>query len=91
MQSAGMWRHVATRRNILEDGILQRVLGVYFFIYLCDWNGTKSTVTAAISGLLYKPWMTGGGVINEMNEWQGKLKYSEETYPSVSLSTAYPT
>jgi hypothetical protein len=45
-------------------------------------------------GLLYKPWMIGDdecGAIREMNEWQGKLKYSEETYPSAALATTDPT
>jgi hypothetical protein len=41
-------------------------------------------------GELYHPWMIDGddcGVISEMNEWQGKPKYWEETCPSAALST----
>jgi hypothetical protein len=45
-------------------------------------------------GLLYQPWMIDRddcGAISGMNEWQGKLKYWEETCPSAALSTTDPT
>jgi hypothetical protein len=41
-----------------------------------------------------KPWILNAddcGVINEINERQGKRKYSEETCSSVALSTTEPT
>jgi hypothetical protein len=31
------------------------------------------------------------GAISEMNEWEGKPKYSEKNYPRAALSTTYPT
>jgi hypothetical protein len=45
-------------------------------------------------GLLYQPGMINGddcGAVSGMNEWQGKLKYSEETYSSAALSTTDST
>jgi hypothetical protein len=51
---------------------------------------SKVPGTAATSGLLYKPQMTDEDDFwsNWWNEnWQGKPKYSEETYPSATLST----
>jgi hypothetical protein len=33
----------------------------------------------------------GCKAIGGMNDWQGKSKYSEETYSSAALSTAEPT
>jgi hypothetical protein len=56
--------------------------------------------TAPTSGLLYKPqvidegdcgamWNVECGMWNE--DWQGKLKYSEITCPSATLSTTNPT
>jgi hypothetical protein len=47
-----------------------------------------------LTGLLYQPWMIHHddcGEISEMNDWQGKPKYSEETCPSAALSTPNPT
>jgi hypothetical protein len=44
--------------------------------------------------LLYQPWMTNiddCGAVSGMNEWQGKLKYSEKTCLSAVLSTTDPT
>jgi hypothetical protein len=44
--------------------------------------------------LLYQPWMTDGddyGAVSGMNEWQGKQKNSENTFPSAALSTTDPT
>jgi hypothetical protein len=44
-------------------------------------------------GLLYLPWMIDGdcGAIGWMNDWQGKLKYSEKSRPSAALFTTNPT
>jgi hypothetical protein len=46
-------------------------------------------------GLLYQPRMIDDdndcGALSEMNEWQGKPKYWEETCPSTDLSTMDPT
>jgi hypothetical protein len=45
-------------------------------------------------GLLYQPWMINGadcGAIGEMNDWQGKPKYWDETCHSTALSTTDPT
>jgi hypothetical protein len=43
-------------------------------------------------GLLYQPWMIGDncGGIDGKNEWQGKPKYLEKTFPSATLSTMKP-
>jgi hypothetical protein len=44
-------------------------------------------------GLLYQPWMRDGddcGALSGINDWQGKLRYSEKTYHSASLSTTDP-
>jgi hypothetical protein len=46
---------------------------------------TKSTGTAATSGLFYKPQMIDEG------DWQRKPKYSEKTCPIATLSTTNPT
>jgi hypothetical protein len=45
-------------------------------------------------GILYQHFMIDVdvcGAIGGMNEWQGKPKYWEETFPSAALSTADPT
>jgi hypothetical protein len=45
-------------------------------------------------GLLYRPWMIDSvdcGAISGMNGWQGKPKYSEETFPTAALSTSDST
>jgi hypothetical protein len=52
--------------------------------YLLGWSGTASTLTEATLfwGLLYQTWVMTNydcGANGEMNEWQGKLKYWEET------------
>jgi hypothetical protein len=70
--------------------ICKVLLTVLFFIYVMDWSGTEATVTAALIGLLYQPWMIDGdcsGVISGMNEGQGKPKYSEQSCHSAALST----
>jgi hypothetical protein len=76
----------------IEDGWYY--LCIYLFIYLCGWNGTKSTTTAAIYWPIYQLCMIDGdhcGAVSGMNEWQGKRKYSEETCPSAAMSTKYLT
>jgi hypothetical protein len=43
----------------------------FSFIYLWGWSGTKSTIIAAIIGLLYQPWVIDGddcGAASGMNE-----------------------
>jgi hypothetical protein len=48
----------------------------------------------SLMGLLYQPWMIDGHVcrdISGINEWKGKLKYSEETCLGAALTTANPT
>jgi hypothetical protein len=43
-------------------------------------------------GLVYQlRMMKMVSVSSQWNEWQGKLKYSEKTYPIVSLSNINPT
>jgi hypothetical protein len=45
-------------------------------------------------GALYQPWIIDGddfGAISGMNAWQGKQKYSEETYPSAALFNTDPS
>jgi hypothetical protein len=45
-------------------------------------------------GLLYPLWKIDnddGGVICRLNDWQQRLKYSEETCPSAALSSTNPT
>jgi hypothetical protein len=63
--------------------------GHYLFFFYYWWGGTKSLGTAATSGLLYKPQMIDDDFWS--NWWnedrQEKLKYSEKTCPSVTLST----
>jgi hypothetical protein len=49
-----------------------------------------------LMGLVYQSQITDDdddecGATGEMNEWQGKPKYSEKAYPSVPLSTINPT
>jgi hypothetical protein len=42
-------------------------------------------------GLLYQRWVIDGDdceTVSGRNEWQEKLKYSEETCPSAALATA---
>jgi hypothetical protein len=59
-----------------------------------NWSGTRSTITEAIFGLLYQPWMIDDddcGTVSGMNEWQGKPKYWEETCPSAAVSSTDPT
>jgi hypothetical protein len=44
-------------------------------------------------GLLYRPWTIDSddcGAIGEMNDWEGKPKYSEETCPIAALSITDP-
>jgi hypothetical protein len=53
-----------------------------------------------VCGLLYQFWTIdhddddddddGCGAMDGMNDWQGKLKYSEETCPNAALSTMDP-
>jgi hypothetical protein len=48
-----------------------------------EWNQLRSFI-----GLLYRPWMIDAdncGAICGMSEWQGKLKYSEETCPNAAV------
>jgi hypothetical protein len=56
--------------------------------------GLSPLGTAANSGLLYKPQMIHEGdcgALGRMKIGRGKPKYSEKTYPSVTLSTTNPT
>jgi hypothetical protein len=46
--------------------------------------------TATTIGLLYQPKMIDDGVCGVIGGMQGKLKYSEKTCPSATLSTINP-
>jgi hypothetical protein len=66
----------------------------YCSIFFISGVGLSPLGTATTSGLLYQPQMIDegdGGAIGGMKIWQGKPKYSEETYPSATLSTTNPT
>jgi hypothetical protein len=64
-----------------------------FYIFLLGWSETTSSITEAT----YWPIVPAlddddeCGAISGMNDWQGKLKYSEKTCPSAALSTTNPT
>jgi hypothetical protein len=53
-----------------------------------------SLLLGPLIGLLYHPWMTEYNddfrALTGMNEWQGKLKYSEKACLSAALSTTDP-
>jgi hypothetical protein len=57
-------------------------------IIIISGVGLSPLGTAATSGILYKPQMIDEG---DCGVWQGKLKYSEKTCPSTTLSTTNPT
>jgi hypothetical protein len=56
-------------------------------------GGTEATVTAALIGPLFQPWVIDDdcGAVGRINEWQGKPKYSEKTCQTAALSTTDPT
>jgi hypothetical protein len=65
----------------------------YLIIYYLSIDGAgvepNPLLLQPFIGLLHQPWMTDDdycGVIIGINEWQGKSKYSEKTYPSAPLS-----
>jgi hypothetical protein len=64
-------------------------------VYLLGWNGTESTITDAtywpIASALDDGCDDDCGAISGMNDWQEKLKCSEKTCPSVTLSITNPT
>jgi hypothetical protein len=67
----------------------------YYSFYLSRAGVEQSPLLLwPLIGLLYQPWMIDGfdcKAVSGMNKWQGKPKYSEETYPSVALYTTDPT
>jgi hypothetical protein len=72
------------------------VLFKLFLLVIYLWFGLEpsSLLLRAFIGLLYQPWMTDGDYCEEisgMNEWQGKLNYSEETCHRLALPTIDPT
>jgi hypothetical protein len=65
------------------------ILLLLLFIYVAGVEPSPLLLRPCI-GLLYQPWVTDGdvcGAISGMSEWQEKLNYSQETYPSAALST----
>jgi hypothetical protein len=77
-----------------EQRLSLHIRNIISFICLWSWSGTKSTITAAIywpiaSPLLHRWWDCVA--IVGMNEWQGKLEYTEETWPIDAVSTTDPT
>jgi hypothetical protein len=65
-------------------------------MFIFVWAGVEPgpLILQPFIGLLYQPWMIHAekcGAISGMNEWQGKMKYSEETCPIAALSTTDPT
>jgi hypothetical protein len=67
----------------------------YFFLFIYGAGVEPSRLLLRpLIGLLYQPLLIDGddyGAVSGMNEWQGKPKYLEETYPNVALSTTDPT
>jgi hypothetical protein len=61
--------------------------------FLSGWDGTEFTVTEATAVLLYQPrmMMDVDECGNQWNDWQGKPKYSDKSYPSAALFTTNPT
>jgi hypothetical protein len=45
-----------------------------YFLYLWDWSGNKSTITAAMYWPIVQA-LDDNGAISGMNYWQGKPKY----------------
>jgi hypothetical protein len=65
----------------------------FLFIYLTRVELSPLLLRPLI-GLLYQSWMKDGddcGAVSGMNDWEGKLKYSEKTCPNATLSTTSPT
>jgi hypothetical protein len=72
--------------------VLPRHLNFILFIYGSGVEPSALLLRPFI-GILYQPWMIDGddcGAISGMNEWQGKPKYSEETWPSAALYITDP-
>jgi hypothetical protein len=67
--------------------IFVKCVKIYLFIFFNYWGGTLGT--AATTGLLYQPRMIGDGDCGEIRGM--KIKYSEKTCPSATLSTTNPT
>jgi hypothetical protein len=71
----------------------EHVLLLFLFIYGAV-EERRPLLLQTFCDLLYQPLMMdcdGCGAINGMTEWQGNLKYSEETCPSAALSTTEST
>jgi hypothetical protein len=69
---------------------------VLFILLLICGDGVEPSplLLRPFIGPLYQPWMIDGydcGAIGGMYDWQGKLKYSQQTCPSATLSTTNPT
>jgi hypothetical protein len=69
---------------------------IHPYIYLWGWSGTKSTITAAIYWSIVPELDDDDDdddceAISELNDWQGKPKYSEKPCLSATLSTIDPT
>jgi hypothetical protein len=95
----------ATRRDIPEDIILHShrrenlksytLLFHFWFLFLYGLGVEASPLLLRpFIGILYQLWIIDGddsAVICGVNDWQGKLKYPEITFPIAALSTTDPT
>jgi hypothetical protein len=64
-----------------------RSSSLYFFLI----RRVGLWVLRPLTGLLYQPRTIGDGDCGEIEDLQGKPKYSEKTCPSATLSTTNPT
>jgi hypothetical protein len=81
-----------TDKNWLEAQPLWLMM-IVLFIYGVGVEPSPLLLLPFIS-LLYQSWMINCydcGAVSGINDWQGKLEYSDKTYPSVALSTPDPT
>jgi hypothetical protein len=79
----------------MKNGVFWDVMpcDIFLFIYGAGVEPSPLLLRPFIS-LLYQLWMIDGDdcrAVSGMDEWQGKLKYWEETCPSVALSTKDPS
>jgi hypothetical protein len=64
-----------------------------FFVHLWGWSETKSAITEVTYWPIIPALEVGDdcGTIGELSVCQGKLRYSEKTCPSATLSTINPS
>jgi hypothetical protein len=82
---------VEPTRSALQFGAWGLLYSNFFFnLYSGGWNPRSTRHCGHIMAYCASPrWLWWWK--NRWNDWQGKPKYSEKTWPSAALSTTYPT